>query len=338
MSKDIEQPHKNNILIVDDTPDNLRVLSSILVNKRGYHVRKALNGQIALVACEKTLPDLILLDINMPEMNGYELCTHLKNWEKTRDIPIIFISALDDVLDIIKAFNVGGSDYITKPFYVEEVLVRIENQLTIQKLQKKLKQQNTLLLQEIEKRCQAEEALVAANEKLQHLASSDKLTGISNRRHLDEYLYREWLRAIQEQNFLSLIMCDIDYFKAYNDAYGHQAGDVCLQKIAQAIKSVLKYPADFVARYGGEEFVAILPNTGLDGAVKVAKNIQLEVQKLNIIHAQSPIGNLITLSLGISVRLPISDTSSESLIKDADKALYQAKKEGRDRYCIYPNG
>jgi diguanylate cyclase (GGDEF)-like protein len=337
MSKDIEHAHKNNILIVDDTPDNLRVLSSILANERGYHVRKALNGQIALIACEKTLPDLILLDINMPEMNGYELCTYLKNQEKTRDIPIIFISALDDVLDIIKAFNVGGSDYITKPFYVEEVLVRIENQLTIQRLQKKLKEQNYLLIQEIEKRRQAEQNLLEANEKLQHLASSDKLTGISNRRHLDEYLQREWLRAIQEQTFLSLIMCDIDYFKAYNDAYGHQSGDVCLQQIAQAIKFALKYPADLVARYGGEEFIAILPNTNLQGAVKVAHNIQLEVQKLNIIHAQSPISNLITLSLGISSKMPTIESFPESLIRDADTALYQAKNDGRDRYCTSLN-
>ncbi|OCR02228.1 diguanylate cyclase response regulator [Oscillatoriales cyanobacterium USR001] len=337
MSKDIETSQKNNILIVDDTPDNLRVLSSMLVNERGYHVRKALNGQIALIACEKTLPDLILLDINMPEMNGYELCTYLKQKEKTRDIPIIFISALDDVLDIIKAFHVGGSDYITKPFYVEEVLVRIENQLTIKRLQKQLKEQNNLLIEEIEKRREAEQALRTANEKLQHLASSDKLTGISNRRHLDEYLHREWLRGIQEQTCLSLIMCDIDYFKAYNDAYGHQAGDVCLQQIAQAIKSALKYPGDLVARYGGEEFVAILPNTSLEGAIKVAQNIQLEVQKLKIIHAQYPSSDLITLSLGISSKMPSLETSPESLIKDADTALYQAKKEGRDRYCIARN-
>ncbi|HEY9810304.1 MAG TPA: PleD family two-component system response regulator [Halomicronema sp.] len=334
MNKNSEPIRKSSILVVDDTPDNLRVLSSIF-KMRGYEVRKALDGKLALMACEKLLPDIILLDINMPGMNGYELCKCLKANEKTRHIPIIFISALAEVFDIVKAFDCGGSDYITKPFYLEEVVVRVENQLTIQKLQIQLQHQNNLLLEEIEKRRFAEEALQKANEKLQKIASLDALTEIANRRHFNECLSREWLRAIREQIPISLIICDVDYFKLYNDAYGHLAGDNCLHQIAQVIKGSIKRPADLVARYGGEEFVVLLPNTNLAGAEQVARNIQFEIQKLKIAHAHSSVSEYITLSLGISAKIPDSQQSPEVLIKESDNALYRAKDNGRNCFCVY---
>ena len=227
---------KSNILVVDDTPDNLRVLSSIF-KVRGYEVRKALDAKVALIACEKLLPDIILLDINMPEMNGYQLCEYLKTRKETQEIPIIFISALTDALDIVKAFKCGGSDYITKPFQVEEVVVRVENQLTLQRLRMELKKQNSRLREEIKKRRYAEQALQEANEKLHQIACLDGLTAISNRRHFNDCLNREWLRAAREQFSLSLILCDVDYFKLFNDAYGHLAGDTCLHQIAQQLKA-----------------------------------------------------------------------------------------------------
>lgn len=343
MTDYLEQLSKSDILVVDDRPENLRVVSEFLKD-RGYRVRKALNGELALISCHKCLPDIILLDINMPEMNGYQVCQKLKLDERTRDIPIIFISILDDILDKVKAFSLGGVDYITKPLNFEELIVRVENQLTIKRLQislreknQLLEQQNNLLVEEIKKRQQAEEALQLANAKLQQLVSLDSLTGIANRRHFDEYLQREWLRSAREKLPLSLIMCDIDYFKAYNDTYGHLAGDDCLKQVVKAISSAVKRPADLVARYGGEELAVILPNTNFYGAMQVAQNIQFHLKKLKIAHSSSPIGDRITLSIGICSLVATSQESREFLINTADRALYEAKKQGRDRYCAYLN-
>ena len=343
MTDCLAQLPKSDILVVDDRPENLRVVSEFLKN-RGYRVRKALNGELALISCQKCLPDIILLDINMPDMDGYQVCQRLKLDEKHRPIPVIFISILDDTLDKVKAFKVGGVDYITKPLNLEELIVRVENQLTIRRLQfslqeknQLLEEQNALLLQEIKRRQQAEEALKAANEKLQKLVSLDSLTGIANRRHFDEYLQREWLRSARENLPLSLIMGDIDYFKFYNDTYGHLAGDDCLKQVAKAIRNTVKRPADLVARYGGEELAVILPNTNIYGAMRVARNIQIELKKLKIPHRSSPISNYITLSIGICSLVAIYQQPSYFLIEGADKALYEAKKQGRDRFCTYLN-
>ncbi len=339
MSKNINELPKGNILVVDDRPDNLRVLSTML-SKQGYHVRKALNGEMALTACEATPPDLILLDINMPGMDGYEVCLRLKASEKTREVPVIFLSVLDDVWDKVKAFRVGGVDYITKPFHVEEVAIRVENQLTVQRLKldlqeknRLLENQNALLIEENEKRRRAETALQQANEKLQELVVMDSLTEVANRRHFDDRLQQEWQRCAREQLSLSLILCDIDYFKFYNDTYGHLAGDACLKQVAGAITRAVKRPADLVARYGGEEFAAILPNTDFQGAVYVAQRIQQEVLRLQIVHASSCGNKYITLSQGIASTVPSYKLSPDVLIADADKALYEAKQQGRNRYC-----
>lgn len=339
MSKNPDEALKGNILLVDDRPDNLRVLSSMLT-AHGYHVRKVLSGQMALATCQKLPPDLVLLDINMPDMNGYEVCTYLKADAKTRDIPVIFISVLDDVFDKVKAFKAGGADYITKPFQFEEVIARVDNQMIVKRLQvglqeknRLLEQQNALLLEEIEKRRRAEAALQKANKKLQELACSDSLTKIANRRLFDEYLQREWQRSAREQIPLSLILGDIDYFKSYNDTYGHQAGDDCLKQVAQAITRAVKRPADLVARYGGEEFAVILPNTSSNGAVQVAQKIHSEVQRLKIVHSRSSVSDYITLSLGTYTIIPNPEFSPAVLIANTDRLLYQAKERGRNQYC-----
>ncbi|MBW4492058.1 MAG: PleD family two-component system response regulator [Oscillatoria princeps RMCB-10] len=339
MSKKPAETPKGKILVVDNQPDNLRLLSAILA-AQGYRVQKAISGKLALKAALAAPPDLILLDINMPEMNGYEVCLQLKASAQTCDIPVIFISGLDNVADKVQAFRVGGTDYITKPFQLEEVVVRVESQLTIRRLQMKLQEktrlleeQNEKLLQEIESRRSAEAALQKANEKLLHFARSDNLTEIANRRHFDEYLLLEWRRADREQLPLSLILCDIDYFKAYNDTYGHPAGDACLKRVARAISQGVSRPQDLVARYGGEEFAAILPNTSFQEAVRVASAIHFQVQQLKIPHALSPVSNWITLSQGISTTVPSHQESPETLIASADKALYEAKQGGRNQYC-----
>jgi diguanylate cyclase (GGDEF)-like protein len=325
---------KDNILIVDDKLDNLRVLSTILTEE-GYQVRKALNGQMALIACQTKQPNLILLDINMPEMNGYEVCERLKANPETSNIPVIFISVLDEVTDKIKGIKMGAVDYITKPFQFQEVMARVQNQLTIQRLQIELDKQNALLLSETERRTKAEIALQEANQKLHELVWSDSLTQIANRRYLDDYLQREWQRAAREKISLSLLLCDIDYFKSYNDTYGHLAGDACLKRVAQAINSAVRRPADLVARYGGEEFAVVLPNTTFEGAVRVAKNIQLYLEKLKIYHPESGVNKYLTLSIGIAASIPSHHFSPETLLADSDRALYAAKLRGRNEYCGY---
>ncbi|WP_017748336.1 diguanylate cyclase domain-containing protein [Scytonema hofmannii] len=339
MNQDPSTSNYGNILIVDDQLDNLRVLSTVLA-KEGYHVRKALNGQMALTAVKTLPPDIILLDINMPEMDGYEVCERLKADPANSNIPVIFISILDDVLDKVKGIKVGGADYITKPFQFEEVIARVQNQLTIQKLQRelretnqKLSEQNALLLLEIEKRVKVESALQTANDKLRELVWVDSLTQVSNRRFLDDYLQREWQRSAREQLPLSFILCDIDYFKSYNDTYGHVAGDDCLRKVARAIRYAVRRPADVVARYGGEEFAVILPNTNFHGAVRVAENVRLRIKELKIPHSSSFVKNYITLSMGIATKVPVNPSLPKTLIAASDKALYQAKLQGRNGYC-----
>jgi diguanylate cyclase (GGDEF)-like protein len=174
--------------------------------------------------------------------------------------------------------------------------------------------------------------LQIANQELQRLAKLDGLTQLANRRHFDDYLKQEWLRLARERNPLSLILCDVDYFKLYNDTYGHPAGDVCLVQIAQAIRRAVKRPADLVARYGGEEFAVLLPNTDTDGAIQVVQFIQKKVRQLNFAHIASLVSKYVTLSFGIATIFPSHNGSVQTLINAADKALYQAKDKGRNCY------
>ncbi len=323
-------PAKANILIVDDKPDNLRLLSTILIEK-GYKVRSVISGQMAIIACNASPPDLILLDINMPNMNGYQVCEIIKSQKLTRDIPVIFISALDGVLDKVEAFAIGGADYITKPFEVEEVLARVQNQLTIRMLQQQLQTQNLLLQQEIKERKLAENALQIANQELEKLVSLDGLTQVANRRRFDEYLNMQWQRLMVEKNPLSLILCDIDYFKHYNDTYGHLAGDDCLRQVARTISNNIYLPPALIARYGGEEFAVILPDISPEEASFFSDNIRQKIEKLKIPHQKSLASEYVTLSAGVAAIIPSAKFSSDYLISVADKALYEAKAQGRNR-------
>lgn len=316
------------LLVVDDQPDNLRVLSFIL-SEQGYKVRKALDGITALDAAQAQPPDLILLDVKMPQMDGYEVCSALKALPQICEIPVIFLSGMDSAADKVKAFAVGGADYITKPFQAEDVLARVRQQLT-------LRSQKRQLQQEIQERKRVEEALRQANRELQRLVNIDGLTQIANRRCFDQVLHQEWKRLKREQAPLSLILCDIDFFKFYNDRYGHLAGDDCLKQVAQAIQQSTRRPADLVARYGGEEFAVILPNTTPEGAIQVATQIQATVANLNICHDRSQVSPLVTLSIGCVTVVPTSESTPENLIAAADQALYCAKVGGRNRYCCYP--
>lgn len=496
---------QHRILIVDDQPDNLDILSFIL-DHHGYQVRQATGGAIALDMARDYPPDLVLLDIMMPGMNGFEVCTAFKADPSISDIPIIFLSALDRPEDKAKAFSIGGVDYITKPFDSGEVLVRVGHQITIRRQRQQLVQQNHQLQKEIEIRKQAEvqlrltiqrdrifshitqhirrslhvttvlqtaadelrqalevervlilklpsphnlelmaesirqperairfgmaesldclgfqspsgdarqtallhdirdlkmtedchtlleqlqirasltvpifqreepwgllmvhqcdeprywqpwevklveqvagqlaialqqadlyNRLERANEKLRWLATTDGLTEVFNRRYFDYYLRHEWRRLLRDQQPFSLLLCDIDYFKAYNDYYGHPAGDVCLKQIAGAIRSSTHRPADLVARYGGEEFAVILPNTNLTGACQIAEQIQVEVAAQRLPHKTSLIGDRVTVSIGVTTHIPTRREKPEHLITAADAALYLAKDKGRNQYQV----
>jgi diguanylate cyclase (GGDEF)-like protein len=294
---------------------------------------------IALADMEKAAPEdlpiLILLDINMPYMNGFQVCEHLKLSDRTREIPIIFVSARDEVLDKIRAFDIGAVDYITKPFQIAELLARVENQVVLRKLRHQLQQQNEQLQQEIKHRIIAEAALKQANVKLVKLVNLDGLTELANRRRFDEYIETEWHRLAREGRSLSLIMCDIDFFKNYNDAYGHIVGDACLRRVSQMFRDLIHRPADLAARYGGEEFAFVLPSTELEGAMIVAQSIHDALLQLEIPHEGSAVSEFVTVSMGVTSLVPMNDSVPSVLLTAADYALYRAKELGRNQtYAI----
>jgi two-component system cell cycle response regulator len=455
----LPEPTKGNILLIDDLPENLKLLTDLL-SQIGYVVRSAVSGVRGFKSAKSKTPDIVLLDIKMPEMDGYQVCAAFKNDPDLCNIPILFISALDETFDKLKAFQVGGVDYITKPFQIEEVAARIEAHLTIQKQQQAL-QNEIAKRQEIEEVLYQSRALLAsvlnsaldgiaamqavrdpitgdiedfrclvvnpimskalnynrediigklvlkkllqnldpdlfdqfvnvvetgealnqdfyypsgnscwyhyvavklgdgfaitvrditnrkqteldlqkindqlqeANHKLELLSNLDGLTQISNRRRFNSYLLFHWQYHQREQKPIALILIDIDYFKFYNDSYGHQSGDDCLIQVAEVIARIPQRGVDLVARYGGEEFAVVLPNTNSEGALVVAESIRNAITILNIPHQSSMVSDRITLSLGITSLIPSSDQNLEILINSADKALYAAKKQGRN--CV----
>jgi len=293
---------KGRVLIVDDEKINCSVLISLL---DGYSTIIALNGEQAMQrALSNQPPDLILLDVIMPDLDGYEVCRRLKENERTKNIPIIFITVKSTEAEETKGLNLGAVDYISKPFSPAIVLARVSNHM-------ELKRQRDLL---------------------EHLHITDPLTGIANRRRFDLTLEHEWKRAIRMQGFLAIIMIDIDYFKQFNDTYGHGAGDECLKKVAQALDKVCEREIDLVARYGGEEFVAVLPGTDLDGAMTVAKMMKDCIIALEIPHGGNSIGACISISLGVSSNSNQTLEAPQTLLKQADDALYKAKRNGRNQY------
>ncbi|MBW2303985.1 MAG: PleD family two-component system response regulator [Deltaproteobacteria bacterium] len=293
---------KQTILIVDDAPANIKVLGEALRDE--YKVRMAVSGSKGLeIATSSNPPDLILLDIVMPDLDGYEVCRRLKAMKSTQNIPIIFITGKTEEEDETKGLELGAVDYITKPFSLPIVKARVRTHM-------ELKRHRDLL---------------------ENLSTLDGLTGIPNRRRFDEFLEREWSRALREPELLSLVLMDIDFFKAFNDTYGHGAGDDCLRKVAKTLSVQAKRPMDFVARYGGEEFVCVLPGTDLDGAIQVAENMRRKIESLNIPHSRSAVADRVTISLGVATTIPSKRLRPQDLVEGADKALYKVKNGGRNR-------
>lgn len=318
MPAHIKEP---SIVIVDDMPDNLRLLTGIL-KERGYKVRPAPSGTRALATIHKEPPALILLDIMMPDMEGYEVCRQLKSDEATSDIPIIFLSALNEVFDKVKAFKAGGVDFITKPFQVEEVLVRVKTHLTIRAQQEALAKKN----QELEKK---NILITEQAKKLALLATKDHLTGLSNRRDFQAKAYREVKRFQRSQKPFAIIMIDIDHFKQVNDTHGHEFGDKVLAALGHRLEKMLR-AQDIVARWGGEEFIALLPETEADGAQHVAEKIRMMIAARQ--YQLKDVSASVTATLGIAMF--DGDGSIEDCIKSADHALYAGKEKGRNRVVL----
>jgi diguanylate cyclase (GGDEF)-like protein len=321
------------ILIADDDKSFRQLLRRIL-EREGYTVFEVCDGQQCVEVYETVKPDIVLLDAMMPVMDGFTCCKQLlqvarnnllsaltsfnadlalgstviaRLWERT---PILMITNLDDEDSVNRAFDVGATDYVTKPI-----------QLTVLRLR----------LRQLLQQAQVYKQLEAANQALQQLVTIDSLTSLANRRRFDDYLHTQWINLVQEEAPLSLILCDIDFFKLYNDKYGHPEGDLCLQKVGHALNQHANKNQNLVARYGGEEFAVIMPHTDIAGAVDIAQTIQAGVRDLQITHHGSTINHYVTLSLGVATMIPTWDLSPSDLIVKADKALYQAKAAGRDR-------
>lgn len=307
-------PLPANILIVDDKTTNLRILSTMLV-KQGYKVRAVISGEMALTAARTMPPDLILLDIKMPDLDGYEVCQELKNSPETAQIPVIFISALQDVAGKVQAFQVGGVDYITKPFQFEEVLARVSTHIALK---------NT--------RYQLEKLNIELKERLSYRASHDALTGLMNRQAFLKILEQSCKRGQQKKTYqFALLSLDIDRFKLINDSDGHLVGDRLLGLMGQSLKRLVR-PTDTVARLGGDEFAILLdPIDDANEALKITQQITLA---LNTQFKLQERDVFVSLSVGLALSGP-NYQFPEEILRDADIAMGRAKRKGRGRYEIF---
>ncbi|MGE5470856.1 MAG: diguanylate cyclase [Bacteroidota bacterium] len=306
------------ILIVEDTRTSLLIITQF-VQRFGATALAADSGTRAIEVFQAERPDMVLLDIILPDMDGYTVAQRLRGLEENGGwTPIIFLSSLTKDEDIEKGIAAGGDDYLAKP--ISEVVLGAK----IRAMQRIIQMRTSLVV--------LARKLDAANQELKRLSASDGLTGIPNRRLFDEYISREWRRARRGASSIALLMCDVDHFKAYNDSYGHQAGDDCLRRVAAALQTVMERASDIVARYGGEEFAVVLPETDGNGALFMAEKIRQAINDLQIAHSASPHGQ-ITLSIGLAAMVPGADTAHDELVHAADRALYRAKHAGRDRVC-----
>lgn len=298
------------ILVIDDSRLISHVAKTILT-KQGHEVILAQDGLSGLQAAKSEYPDLILLDLIMPVMDGYQVCQELKKEEKTKEIPIIMLTSKAEPADKVRGLELGALDYVVKPFDEGELLARVDIQLRLKQLY---------------------EALQEKNQQLEKLANRDGLTGLYNHRYFHEQLYKDFLRAKRYHESLSCILLDIDYFKKFNDTYGHQTGDIVLSKLGQVIRDTIR-DSDFAARYGGEEFAIILHYTERPAALHVAERLRQIVEHYDIRDKNNVLR--VTISLGIATFPHEQISSPKQIVECADKALYKAKENGRNRVEYY---
>lgn len=289
------------VLIVDDSATNRQMLGDLL--KPDYAVLLAKNGEEGMDLAQMHRPDVILLDVMMPEVDGYEVLRRLKEDERTSSICVVFITGQDSPEEEERGLNEGASDYVTKPFHPTVVKARVALHMQV----------------------------VRQRRMLETLANIDGLTELPNRRHFDASFAAEWARASRTGRPLSVAIIDVDFFKRYNDHYGHAMGDHALQLVARGLRKRIQRPADLVARYGGEEFVVIMPDTPIEGAMELAERLRIGVEGLGIAHKRSSAAICITVSIGVASTVSEATPTQEALLERADGRLYRAKKAGRNR-------
>jgi diguanylate cyclase (GGDEF)-like protein len=302
-----------NILIIDDSPSELMVLQSRL-RRLGHKVMTAGDGARGLDMFVQMKPDLVLLDVIMPGIDGHETARRMRAVE-TEWVPIIFLSGRTESEAIAAGIEAGGDDYLSKPCDPMVLAAKMQSMQRIAAMRTKLVETTRELEQ--------------ANRALARAAQTDGLTGVGNRRALDEALIREIGRAARNQTPVSAVLIDVDHFKLYNDRYGHLAGDECLRRVAHSVAAMTVRAADSVGRYGGEEFCLVLPDTPAAGALHIAERTRAAVEALDIPAADE--SGRVTVSLGVATCIPTEGTTPESLLADADRALYAAKNAGRNR-------
>jgi diguanylate cyclase (GGDEF)-like protein len=294
---------EQSILIVDDDILSIKLLQAAFGDS--YTILTATSGRDAIEIAVAQCPDLILLDAMLPDIDGFEVCRSLKVEERTTAIPIIFITGLDAKEQQRRALELGAIDFISKPIDLTILTLRIRNHLEL-KLYRDFLENLTLL---------------------------DSLTGIYNRRAFDEILEREWRRGRRSTTPLSLLIADVDFFKRYNDLYGHPQGDGCLRQVAEVLATTVHRPNDTVARYGGEEFAIILPETDHTGAHQLAETLRERIQSQAIPHEEGGSWKCVTVSIGVATLVPDDTTKTSALVQQADEHLYRAKEAGRNRVC-----
>ncbi|WP_232493300.1 diguanylate cyclase [Novosphingobium kaempferiae] len=295
---------KATILIVDDEVSNIEIMNAVLEDD--YEIYFSTSGQQALDTARATPPDLILLDVLMPGIDGFEVCRQIKDDPVLADIPVIFTTGLGDTDHEMRGLSLGAIDYVTKPIQPAILRARVGNHVELKRLR----------------------------DQLASMAVTDALTGLSNRRQMERALQTEAARLARTGDWLTVIMIDIDFFKQFNDTYGHPAGDRCIMMVGAALTRAVKRASDLPARYGGEEFACILPGADPQGAALVAQEISLHVQSLNIPHERSQISPFITVSIGVASARCLPDMSPELWLKQADLQLYKSKQEGRNRVSV----
>lgn len=316
-------PYKITVLLVDDQPMIAEAVRRSLEDEKDIEFHYCSDPTKAIKIANNICPTIILQDLVMPEVNGLMMVKFFRVNQQTSIVPIIILSTKEDAKIKSEAFSLGVNDYIVKLPDKIELIARIRYHSKAY-IHHKQRDEAFLALLESQKK------LNEANKSLEALSSLDGLTGIANRRQFENRIQQEWQRATRNATPLSLLMIDIDFFKNYNDTYGHQGGDFCLKEIANLIKEAEKRSTDIAARYGGEEFALVLPETNREGAMDIALNLLAQVQNRNIPHCNSAAADRVTISIGVATRIPERGTDYDLLIKDADDALYEAKNSGRN--------
>lgn len=319
--------YKITVLLIDDQPMIAEAVRRALANEKEIDFHYCSDPTKAITIANKIQPTLILQDLVMPEVNGLMMVKFFRVNKQTSIVPIIVLSSKEDAKIKSEAFSLGVNDYLVKLPDNIELIARIKYHSKAY-IHHKQRDEAFLALLESEKK------LNEANQALEALSSLDGLTSIANRRKFDEIIVKEWQRATRNSSTLSILMIDIDFFKKYNDTYGHQGGDFCLKEIALIIKTAEKRSTDLAARYGGEEFALILPETELKGAEDIANNLLLKVRNCNINHSTSDAAKIVTISIGVACMIPSIKSSYTDLVELADQALYRAKESGRNKLVV----